>query len=36
MPNWCMNGLTLTHSDPQMIDRVIKGKDGLLDRTSVV
>jgi hypothetical protein len=30
MPNWCSNGLTLTHSDPAMIDRVIKGKDGLL------
>jgi hypothetical protein len=30
MPNWCMNGLTLTHSDPAMIDRVVKGKEGLL------
>jgi hypothetical protein len=30
MPNWCSNGLTLTHSDPVMIDRVIKGKEGLL------
>ena len=30
MPNWCSNGLTLTHSDPAMIDRVVKGKDGLL------
>lgn len=30
MPNWCFNGLTLRHTDPTMIDRVIKGKDGLL------
>ena len=30
MPNWCSNGLTLTHSDPAMIERVLKGKDGLL------
>jgi len=30
MPNWCNNGLTLTHSDPAMIDRVVKGKEGLL------
>jgi hypothetical protein len=30
MPNWCSNGLTLTHSDPAMIDRVIKGQAGLL------
>lgn len=30
MPNWCSNGLTLTHSDPAMIDRVVKGKEGLL------
>jgi len=30
MPNWCSNGLTLTHSDLAMIDRVIKGKEGLL------
>lgn len=30
MPNWCSNGLTLTHSDPTMIERVIKGKGGLL------
>jgi len=30
MPNWCSNGLTLTHKDPAMIDRVIKGKEGLL------
>ena len=30
MPNWCSNGLTLTHSDPAMIDRVIKGQEGLL------
>lgn len=30
MPNWCNNGITLRHADPQMIDRVIAGKDGLL------
>ena len=30
MPNWCMNGITLRHADPAMIDRVIKGKDSLL------
>ena len=30
MPNWCSNGLTLTHSDPAMIERVLKGKGGLL------
>lgn len=30
MPNWCNNGITIRHSDPAMIDRVIKGKDGLL------
>ena len=30
MPNWCSNGITLRHADPAMIDRVIKGKDGLL------
>ena len=30
MPNWCNNGITLRHADPAMIDRVIKGKDGLL------
>jgi hypothetical protein len=30
MPNWCSNGLTLTHSDPAMIERVLKGRDGLL------
>jgi hypothetical protein len=30
MPNWCNNGITIRHKDPQMIDRVIKGKDGLL------
>ena len=30
MPNWCNNGVTLRHADPQMIDRVIKGKEGLL------
>ena len=30
MPNWCNNGITLRHTDPAMIDRVIKGKEGLL------
>ena len=30
MPNWCNNGITLRHADPAMIDRVVKGKDGLL------
>lgn len=30
MPNWCNNGITLRHADPAMIDRVIKGKEGLL------
>lgn len=30
MPNWCSNGITLRHADPAMIERVLKGKDGLL------
>lgn len=30
MPNWCNNGITLRHADPSMIDRVIKGQEGLL------
>lgn len=30
MPNWCNNGITLRHADPAMIDRAVKGKDGLL------
>lgn len=30
MPNWCNNGITIRHSDPAMIDRVIKGQEGLL------
>ena len=30
MPNWCENSITLTHKDPSMIDRVIKGQEGLL------
>ena len=30
MPNWCSNGITLRHADPAMIDRVIKGREGLL------
>ena len=30
MPNWCNNGITLRHADPQMIERVLKGREGLL------
>ena len=30
MPNWCSNSITLRHADPAMIDRVIKGQEGLL------
>ncbi len=30
MPNWCNNGITIRHSDPAMIDRVIKGQEGVL------
>ena len=30
MPNWCSNGITLRHSDPAMIERVVKGQEGLL------
>jgi hypothetical protein len=30
MPNWCSNGITIKHKDPAMIERVLKGKDGLL------
>ena len=30
MPNWCNNGITISHKDPAMIDRVIKGQEGLL------
>lgn len=30
MPNWCSNAITLRHADPAMIDRVVKGKEGLL------
>ena len=30
MPNWCANGITLRHADPQMIERVLNAKDGLL------
>ena len=30
MPNWCSNGITLRHADPAMLDRVIAGKEGLL------
>jgi hypothetical protein len=30
MPNWCNNSITLKHEDPAMIDRVLKGQEGLL------
>ena len=30
MPNWCSNGITLRHADSAMIERVLKGKEGLL------
>ena len=30
MPNWCANGITLRHADPQMIERVLTGREGLL------
>jgi hypothetical protein len=30
MPNWCNNGITLRHEDPAMIERVLKGREGLL------
>lgn len=30
MPNWCNNGLVLTHKDPAMIERVIAGQKSLL------
>jgi Ferredoxin-like domain in Api92-like protein len=30
MPNWCNNGITLRHADPAMIERVAKGREGLL------
>jgi hypothetical protein len=30
MPNWCSNGITLRHADPAMIERVLKGREGLL------
>mgnify|MGYP003346008622 CR=1 FL=1 len=30
MPNWCSNSITLRHADSAMIDRVIKGQEGLL------
>lgn len=30
MPNWCNNGITLRHKDPAMIERVLKGQEGLL------
>jgi len=30
MPNWCNNGITIKHKDPAMIERVLKGQEGLL------
>jgi hypothetical protein len=30
MPNWCNNGLVLSHHNPAMIDRVIAGQKNLL------
>lgn len=30
MPNWCNNGITLRHADPQMIQRVLLGRANLL------
>ena len=30
MTNCCSNGITLRHKDPAMIERVLKGKEGLL------
>jgi hypothetical protein len=36
MPNWCSNSLTLTHTDPTMIDKVVSGfTDGKLLETLV-
>jgi hypothetical protein len=29
MPNWCNNGITLRHADPQMIQRVMLGRANL-------
>lgn len=28
MPNWCNNSLYLVHTDPEMIDRAVKGAEG--------
>jgi hypothetical protein len=36
MPNWCSNSLTLTHTDPTMIDKAVAGfTDGKLLETLV-
>jgi hypothetical protein len=36
MPNWCSNSLTLTHTDPAMIDKAVAGfTDGKLLETFV-
>jgi len=36
MPNWCSNSLTLTHTDPAMIDKAVAGfTDGKLLETLV-
>jgi hypothetical protein len=28
MPNWCNNSLTVSHDDPSMLDRFVKGYEG--------
>ena len=30
MPNWCFNNISIRHSDPAMLDRVVKAKEALL------
>ena len=36
MPNWCSNSLTLTHTDPAMIDKAVAGfTDGKLLETFI-
>ena len=27
MPNWCNNHISITHSDPAMIDKIVEGQD---------
>jgi hypothetical protein len=32
MPNWCNNHISITHSDPKMIDKIVEGVDnGILN-----